>query len=182
MSDSQAVTAFQTHPAVSWLASFHRRASEWYVGQPQYAFSLGVVSLFAYQFVGLTQQATAAMSLSVRYWPLFVPIPLQSSGGSAPTVDLGQIGTALCEAGLGVVITLALWAGCVGLIYKSLPDVYRFFGAKGSSKGGAQKQKSQHISNMINKWVGGVVLASLPSVLSTAGFALLSCVNSIQII
>lgn len=134
-------------------------------------FRLDADGMFAVGLLGLSvvQIGSLATDLVVS---LSMLLPLQSTG---------ELGDSLCDAGVGTLITLFLFVLAILLVYKSIPDIYRGFDAKGSRSSGAQKQKDQHFNNAAMKIIGAVVIASLPTFLSTVGFTLLSCVDSVQI-
>jgi hypothetical protein len=104
---------------------------------------------------------------------LVAPVAAQSGGQ--------QLGTAICNTGAGQLITMGLFALALLLIYGAVIDGYR--GVKrGRSKNTNQRsQQGGDFENAGMKLIGGVVIAAAPSVLSTLGFSLLSCVNAVQI-
>ena len=92
-----------------------------------------------------------------------------------------QIAQDLCEAGLGSLATIGLFLLAAMLFIKSFPDVAKGFDAKGSSSSGSQRQSSQHFRNAAMKLVGAIVIATLPTLLATAGFSLFGCIEAVTI-
>lgn len=92
-----------------------------------------------------------------------------------------KIGNAICKTGAGKLITGALFIIAILLIYGAIGDAYKGI-KKGRSKNtGQRSQQGGDFENAGMKVVGGVVIAASPTILSTIGFSLLSCVKAVQI-
>jgi hypothetical protein len=92
-----------------------------------------------------------------------------------------KMGSAICKTGAGKLFTAALFLIAIALIYSSIGDFYRGV-KKGRSKNtGQRSQQGGDFEAGGMKIGGGLVIASLPTILSTVGFSLLSCVKAVQI-
>lgn len=92
-----------------------------------------------------------------------------------------KMGSAICKTGAGKLITAALFLIAIALIYSSIGDFYRGV-KKGRSKNtGQRSQQGGDFEAGGMKIGGGVVIAALPTILSTLGFSLLNCVNAVKI-
>lgn len=92
-----------------------------------------------------------------------------------------KMGKAICQTGAGKLFTAALFLIAIALIYSSIGDFYRGV-KKGRSKNtGQRSQQGGDFEAAGMKIGGGIVIASLPTVLSTLGFSLLSCVKAVKI-
>lgn len=152
---------------VTWLRNSLNRARRWF-RLPE-ARAAGIA-------LGFIVAANVAM---------VAPVVAQEGGGGGGGGGGGsggqQLGSAICNTGAGQLITMGLFALALLLIYGAVIDGYR--GVKnGRSKNTNQRsQQGGNFENAGMKLIGGVVIAAAPSVLSTLGFSLLSCVNSVQI-
>lgn len=109
---------------------------------------------------------------------MVAPAAAQANGSSQMATKMGS---AICKTGAGKLFTAALFLVAIALIYSSIGDFYRGV-KKGRSKNtGQRSQQGGDFEAGGKKIGGGIVIASLPTVLSTLGFSLLSCVKAVQI-
>jgi hypothetical protein len=101
------------------------------------------------------------------------PVAAQVDGGAA-------IGEALCSAGLDVILQAALFIAVLALIIMSFGDIFKAL--KGQS-GGARRRAASggHVGSAGKKFFGAVILAALPSILTSMGFSMVSCFGNIAI-
>lgn len=134
-------------------------------------FSVGLFGIALWQLTMLTTRyARPATFYGAKWYNQVAPAPLQS-----------EIGGALCDAGVGVLIGMILYIISILLVYLSIPDLYKGFAASRSKKGGSQREKSNYFADAGKKLFGAVVISSLPTILATIGFSLLECVDAVQI-
>lgn len=131
----------------------------------QASFAVGIFGLSLIQLVPLTTDAIASLAF-------IAGVPLQ--------VD--AVSSSLCEAGVGNLITIGLWIISMVLLLKSIPQLYRGFDERGKRSGKAQRQSGEHFSSAMIMVIGSVIVATMPTLLSAAGFSLLSCVDSVPIL
>lgn len=99
-------------------------------------------------------------------------LPLQADG----------IGSALCELGLGRIITAALYIGSIALAYLGIGDLWKGFKRRKSKSAGKKGQAGDDFGNALFKMVGAVIIGGFPIIANAIGFDLLSCVEPIRII
>lgn len=92
-----------------------------------------------------------------------------------------KIGNAICKTGAGKLLTGALFIIALMLVYSSIGDFYKGFKQGRSKNTGQRSQQGSAWEDGAMKLGGGVVIASLPVILATIGFSLLSCVKAVQI-
>jgi hypothetical protein len=92
-----------------------------------------------------------------------------------------KIGNAICKTGAGKLITGALFVFALLLVYSAIGDFYKGFKQSRSKNTGQRSQQGNAFENAGKKLGGGVVIAALPTILSTIGFSLLSCVKAVKI-
>lgn len=106
---------------------------------------------------------------------------LYEAGFIASPLQLSSFTSTLCELGAGVLVTIILWAAAMMLLAGAAGDTYRGFKEQNSKKRGSnQNQSSSFVSAGIQAF-GAVIMGGLPSLLASAGFNLISCVNAINI-
>ena len=103
-------------------------------------------------------------------------VVLQAGGGDTAS----SLGTALCNIGIGALITAALFLISIALIYGSLGDLYKWFAASNSKDSGRRSESGSHLSSAGKKIGGGIVIGASPTILSAIGFSLLSCVTAVN--
>lgn len=99
-----------------------------------------------------------------------------------PPLQTEGIGSALCELGLGRIITAALYIGSIALAYMGIGDLWKGFKRRKSKSAGKKGQAGDDFGNALFKMVGAVVIGGFPIIASAIGFDLLSCVEPIRII
>ena len=101
------------------------------------------------------------------------PVAAQVDGGAA-------IGEALCSAGLDVVLQAGLFIAVLVLIIMSFGDVFKAL--KGQT-GNARRRAASggHMGAAGKKFFGAVVLAAMPTILTSMGFNMVSCFGNIAI-
>lgn len=119
----------------------------------------------------------AALQIGSLAWDL-IPAVL---GLISPLLQIEQLGSDLCNAGLGTLLMIGLWLLALKLFLMAWPDIAKGFEQRGSKSSGAQQQKSGSFTDGGIKFVGAIVVANLPVFLATAGFSFLSCVDAINI-
>ena len=132
-------------------------------------FSMGLLAIVLGQVLMAVPRVAAALQYHVWY--------LQSG----PSTDISAIGAALCSAGVGVIATVGLYCAALYLAYGAFPHVVRGFEAKNSKKAGSSAGEQSGFGAAGKQLLGAGVVAALPSILSSAGWSLLSCVQSVQI-
>lgn len=92
-----------------------------------------------------------------------------------------KMGKAICKTGAGKLFTAFLFLIAIALIYSSIGDFYRGVKQGRSKNTGQRSQQGSAFEDGAMKLGGGVVVAALPTVLSTIGFSLLTCVKAVKI-
>lgn len=100
------------------------------------------------------------------------PLPLQAE----------SIGAALCELGIGAVITAALYLMAVALVYMSLGDLFSGFKNRQSKSPKSKGQAGNDFGSAGFKFVGAVIIGGFPILASAVGVSILDCVDPIRII
>lgn len=149
----------------NWLAGAARRT------RTSPMFSVGLLGIALWQVTMLTTQLARPVAFkAANQYNEIVPIPLQT-----------ELGGALCEAGVGTLITMFLYLATIYLVYLAIPDLIGAFTASRSKKGSAKQDKSEYMGDAGTKLFGAVIIGALPMILSTAGFSLLECVDAVPI-
>lgn len=91
-----------------------------------------------------------------------------------------SIGTALCDAGLDVILQAGLFLAVFALIIMSFGDV---FNALRGQSGDARRRSASggHVAAAGKKFFGAVVLAALPTILTSMGFNMVGCFGNIAV-
>ena len=91
-----------------------------------------------------------------------------------------SIGSALCEAGLDVILQAGLFLAVFALIIMSFGDV---FNALRGSQGNARRRSASggHVASAGKKFFGAVILAALPTILTSMGFSMVNCFGNIAV-
>jgi hypothetical protein len=120
--------------------------------------------------VGLKKPIIAGTALG---FSAVQPVAAQVSGGEA-------VGSALCAAGLDVVLQAGLFIAVLVLIIMSFGDVFK--GLKGQ-QGDARRRSASggHMGAAGKKFFGAVLLAALPTILTSMGFSMVDCFGNIAI-
>jgi preprotein translocase subunit SecG len=104
-------------------------------------------------------------------------------GGGGGSGDVSSsLGTALCNAGAGILLTAVFYIASIGLIYLGVIDGIKAFAEGGDDDPRRRAGGSSTVRSAVKKFLGGVLVASAPTILSAIGFSLLSCVSAINII
>lgn len=108
---------------------------------------------------------------------------MATSASARQTVllQVDSTSTALCEAGVGGLATVGLFLGAIYLAYLAIPDLIKFFAGRNSSKSSSQSSSNEGLKGAGMKLFGAVIVAALPSILAGAGFALLECVDAVNV-
>lgn len=104
-----------------------------------------------------------------------------TAGSGALTLQAGGFGNALCEAGLGALLSVLLYLLTVVLFVLAMVDIAKGFMEGKSSKGGRQASSGSSFRDGGMKLVGVIVVAALPSLLAGAGFSVISCVETVNV-
>lgn len=91
-----------------------------------------------------------------------------------------SIGSALCNAGLDVILQGALFIGVLALVIMSFGDLFK---AVKDGGGDARRRSASggHAGSAGKKFFGAVILAALPTILSSMGFAMVECFGNISV-
>lgn len=129
---------------------------------------------YACGLLALTSSWAGFMTMAAGHDLMLVAtmFPLQADG----------MGSALCELGLGRIITAALYIGSIALAYLGVGDLWKGFKRRKSKSAGKKGQAGDDFGNAIFKMIGAVVIGGFPIIASAIGFDLLSCVEPIRII
>jgi hypothetical protein len=119
---------------------------------------------------GLKRPIIAGVALGLT---AIQPVAAQVDGGAA-------IGEALCSAGLDVILQAGLFIAVLSLIIMSFGDVFKALKGQG---GDARRRSASggHMGSAGKKFFGAVILAALPSILTSMGFSMVSCFGNIAI-
>lgn len=100
--------------------------------------------------------------------------PVAAQGGGA------GIGEALCGAGLDVILQALLFLAVLTLVLLSFGDIFRALkGQQGNAR--RRQQSGGHAASAGKKFFGAVILAALPTILTSMGFSMVSCFGDISV-
>lgn len=94
----------------------------------------------------------------------------------------GNIGSALCNLGIGTIITAALYLAALALAYLAIGDFFSGFANRRSKSSDRKGQAGSDFGSGGFKLVGAVVIGGFPLLANAIGFSLLSCVSPIRIL
>lgn len=104
-------------------------------------------------------------------------------GGGGGSGDVSSsLGEALCNAGAGILLTAVFYIASIALIYLGVIDGIKAFAEGGGDDPRRRAGTGSTWRSAVKKFIGGVLVASAPPILSAIGFTLLSCVSAIDII
>lgn len=103
-------------------------------------------------------------------------VVLQQGGGDMSS----SLGSALCDIGIGALITAVLFLISMFLIYGALGDLSKWFASSNSKDSGRRSEAGGHLQSAGKKVGGGIVIGASPTILSALGFSLLSCVTAVN--
>jgi preprotein translocase subunit SecG len=104
-------------------------------------------------------------------------------GGGGGSGDVSSsLGEALCNAGAGILLTAVFYIASIALIYLGVIDGIKAFVEGGDDDPRRRAGTGSTWQSAVKKFLGGVLVASAPTILSAIGFSLLSCVSAIDII
>ncbi|UOO96751.1 hypothetical protein MUK72_14480 (plasmid) [Halococcus dombrowskii] len=104
-------------------------------------------------------------------------------GGGGGSGGVGSsLGEALCNAGAGILLTAVFYIASIALIYLGVIDGIKAFAEGGGDDPRRRAGTGSTWRSAVKKFIGGVLVASAPTILSAIGFTLLSCVSAIDII
>jgi hypothetical protein len=104
------------------------------------------------------------------------------SGGSGSGGVSSSLGTSLCNAGVGILLTAGFYIGSLALIYLGVFEAVKAFAGGGGDDPRRRAESGSIWRSAIKKFIGGVLVAAAPTILSAIGFSLLSCVSAITIL
>lgn len=114
------------------------------------------------------QLDTGAVGGVVPMLPFLVPL------------QTGETSNALCEAGVGALVTLGLYLVALALLYLAMAAVASGF-INSRSKKGDRGQGRNDFRTAGQRTLGAVIVAALPNIANAAGFAGLGCVDSVTV-
>lgn len=104
-------------------------------------------------------------------------------GGGGGSGDVaGSLGSALCDAGAGVLLTAVFYIASIALIYLGVIDAIKAFASDRDDDPRRRAGTGGVWGSAAKKFIGGVIVAAAPSILSAIGFSLLDCVSAISVI
>jgi preprotein translocase subunit SecG len=104
-------------------------------------------------------------------------------GGGGGSGDVSSsLGEALCNAGAGILLTAVFYIASIALIYLGVIDGIKAFAEGGGDDPRRRAGTGSTWRSAVKKFIGGVLVASAPTILSAIGFSLLSCVSAINIL
>lgn len=102
------------------------------------------------------------------------------TGGLLP-LQAGGFGSALCDAGLGALITVLLYLITVALFVGAMIDIGKGFMEGRSSQSGRQAASGSSFRDGGMKLVGVLIVGALPTLLAGAGFSVIECVDAVNV-
>lgn len=104
-------------------------------------------------------------------------------GGGGGSGDVSSsLGSALCEAGAGIILTAVFYLASLALVYLAVIDAIKAF-AEGSDDDPRRRAGTGTTwGAAVKKFIGAILVAAAPTLLSAIGFTLLDCVSAIDIL
>lgn len=118
-----------------------------------------------------SEAALRAFSGSLTY----ARVTLQAGGPDG-------LGAALCQIGVGQLLSALLYLGAIYLAYLTIGDVVAASASGNSRSSGSQNDRRSALKAAGAKAVGAVAVAGMPTLLAGAGFTLLECVEAVNIL
>ena len=151
------------------------------LAQGVYAVQGALAAIVLLYSVGVRATTHSMVSAADATTHSLTSIMLQAGGGGGGGGGTASaLGSALCDIGLGALITAALFLISIALIYGSLGDLYNWFAKSKSKDSGRRAESGGHLQSAGKKIGGGIVIGASPTILAAIGFSLLSCVSAVN--